>query len=174
MRRDCFIITVNILAVVVFILSGSAAAGSDPPLEAILFQQKKMTGDFDKMIEHRTIRALVVPSKTFYFIDKGKQYGISYEALREFEKYINRKLNRKTLKVHVVFIPVSRDELIPSLVNGLGDIAVANLTITAERRKLVDFSDPVASGVEELLVTSKEAPPINSMDDLAGKEICLG
>jgi membrane-bound lytic murein transglycosylase MltF len=80
-------------------------------------------------------------------------------------------LKTKTLKVHVVFIPVSRDELLPSLVNGLGDIAVANLTITAERQKQVDFSNPFASGVKELLVTGPSAPSINSIDDLAGKEI---
>jgi ABC-type amino acid transport substrate-binding protein len=80
-------------------------------------------------------------------------------------------LKTKTLKKQVVFIPVSRDELIPSLFNGLGDIAVANLTITTERQKQGDFSNPFLSGVKELLVTGPAAPPINSVDDLAGKEI---
>ncbi|MBW2220437.1 MAG: lytic transglycosylase F [Deltaproteobacteria bacterium] len=137
----------------------------------MLFQQKTVTGDFDEMVQHLTIRALVVYSKTFYFLDRGRQYGISYEALRGFEKFVNKKLKTKTLKIQVVFIPVSRDELIPSLLNGLGDIAAANLTITTKRQKQVDFSNPFASGVKELLVTVPAPPPINSIDDLAGKEI---
>ncbi|MFC1789002.1 transglycosylase SLT domain-containing protein [Thermodesulfobacteriota bacterium] len=130
-----------------------------------------MLGDFDEMVQLLTIRALVAYSKTFYFLDRGRQYGISYEALKEFEKFVNKKLKTKTLKIQVVFIPVSRDELIPSLLNGLGDIAAANLTITTQRQKQVDFSNPFGSGVKELLVTGPSAPSIKSIDDLAGKEI---
>jgi membrane-bound lytic murein transglycosylase MltF len=75
------------------------------------------------------------------------------------------------LKINVVYIPVRRDELIPGLVKGLGDIAVANLTITPERQKHVDFSNPLMTGVQELLVTGPAAPSVASLDDLAGKEI---
>lgn len=165
-------IKITIIAGILFsILSGVATADKKSPQEEMVFQQKTMLGDFDEMVQHRTIRALVIYSKTFYFLDRGRQYGLSYEALREFEKFINKKLKTKTLKVQVVFIPVSRDELIPSLLNGLGDIAVANLTITTERQKQVDFSNPFLRGVKELLVTGSAAPPINSIDDLAGKEI---
>jgi membrane-bound lytic murein transglycosylase MltF len=130
-----------------------------------------MLGDFDEMVQHRRIRALVTYSKTFYFLDRGRQYGLSYETLKSFEKFVNKKLKTKTLKLHVVFIPVSRDELIPSLLNGLGDIAVANLTITTQRQKEVDFSNPFLTGVKELIVTGPSAPPIKSIDDLAGKKI---
>ena len=35
----------------------------------------------------------------------------------------------------------------------------------------MDFSNPFLSGVKELLVTGSAAPPITSIDDLAGKEI---
>ena len=148
-----------------------ATADKKTPREEIIFQHKTMQDDFDEMIQLRTIRALVTYSKTFYFLDRGRQYGLSYEKLKEFEKFINKKLKIKTLKVHVVFIPVSRDELIPYLLNGLGDIAVANLTITTQRQKEVDFSNPFLSGVKELLVTGPLAQPIKSIDDLAGKEI---
>ncbi|MCJ7541226.1 MAG: transporter substrate-binding domain-containing protein, partial [Desulfobacterales bacterium] len=153
------------------IIPGIATADNKTPQKEILFQHKTMQGDFDEMVQHHTIRALVAYSKTFYFLDRGRQYGLSYEALKEFEKFVNKRLKTKTLKVQVVFIPVSRDELIPSLLKGLGDIAAANLTITTERQKQVDFSNPFASGVKELLVTGPSAPSINSIDDLAGKEI---
>ena len=166
-----FIKIVTIAGILFPILSGAVTADNKFPQEEILFQQKAMLVDFDEMVQHRKIPALVAYSKTFFFLDRGRHYGLSYEALKEFEKYTNKKLKTKTLKVQVVFIPVSRDELIPSLLNGHGDIAVANLTITTKRQKQVDFSNPFLSGVKELLVTGPTAPPINSIDDLAGKEI---
>lgn len=72
------------------------------------------TSDFDEMVEQRLIRVLVVYSKTFYFIDGAQQRGISYDELMEFEKLINKQLTLKTRQVQMVFIPVQRDELLPS------------------------------------------------------------
>jgi membrane-bound lytic murein transglycosylase MltF len=134
---------------------------------------EKRLGDFDAMVERREIRALVVYSKTFYFLDKGRQRGSSYELLKAFEKYVNKKLKTKTLKIKMLFIPVRRDEIIPWLVEGRGDIAAANLTITPLRQKEVDFSAPLIQDVKELLVSGPSAPPVKSLDDLAGKEIHL-
>ena len=129
------------------------------------------TGDLDGMIKRRMIRALVVYSKTFYFVDKGTQRGASYDALRAFEDDLNKKLKTRHLAVHVVFVPVHRDQLLPALRDGLGDIAAASLTITPERQKHVDFSVPEVSGVSELVVTGPGAPAIRSTEDLAGKEV---
>jgi ABC-type amino acid transport substrate-binding protein len=67
---------------------------------------------------------------------------------------------------------VSRDELISSLLEGRGDIAAANLTITPERLKQVDFSDPTIRNVSEIVVTGPGAEPIGSVEDLSGKQ-CL-
>jgi membrane-bound lytic murein transglycosylase MltF len=163
----------NLILTVIWIsiLPGISIADKKNPRQGIPLKAKKMLGDFDEMVQHRRIRALVTYSKTFYFLDRGRQYGLSYETLKAFEKFVNKKLKTKTLKFHVVFIPVSRDELIPSLLNGLGDIAVANLTITTQRQKQVDFSNPFLTGVKELIVTGPSAPPIKSIDDLAGKKI---
>jgi membrane-bound lytic murein transglycosylase MltF len=139
--------------------------------EEYLPLNEKWLGDFDSMAKRHEIRALVVYSRTFYFLDRGKQRGASYELLKEFEKFVNKKLKAKTLKVRIYFIPVTRDQLIPWLVEGRGDIAAANLTITPLRQKQVDFSDPWIPDVKELLVTGPSAPPVKSLDDLAGKEI---
>jgi membrane-bound lytic murein transglycosylase MltF len=132
---------------------------------------KAWIGDFDGLAKRRQIRALVVYSKTFYFLDQGRQRGLSYDLLKEFEKYVNQKLKSGTLRVEVIFIPVTRDEIIPKLVKGFGDIAVANLTITPQRQKQVAFSDPWLTDVKELVVTGPASQPVASVDDLAGKEI---
>ena len=65
-------------------------------------------GDLDQMVERRIVRVLVVPSKTFYFNDKGTQRGITYDAFqlveRELQKLIDqdKKLKRKHLKREVL------------------------------------------------------------------------
>jgi membrane-bound lytic murein transglycosylase MltF len=146
-------------------------AESDSASKEALLKNEPWIGDFDKMAEKRQIRVLVTYSETFYFLDRGQQRGITYDLLEEFEKYVNKKLKAKTLKINVVYIPVRRDELIPGLVKGLGDIAVANLTITSQRQKYADFSNPLLTGVSELLVTGPAAPSVISLDDLAEKEI---
>jgi membrane-bound lytic murein transglycosylase MltF len=68
-------------------------------------------------------------------------------------------------------IPVARDRLLPALVDGYGDIAAANLTITPERLELVDFADPILTGVDEIVVTGPTAPELTSIDELGGREI---
>jgi membrane-bound lytic murein transglycosylase MltF len=97
--------------------------------------------------------------------------GITYELVQAFEKKLNDSLGNKVVTVHVIVIPVARDQLIPRLLDGRGDIAAAQLTITPERRKQVDFSVPVATGVTEVLVTGPDAPPVASVDELSGKEL---
>ena len=97
--------------------------------------------------------------------------------MRLFEEDLNKrlaqeqKLKHKHLKVRVVFIPVARDELLPALAAGKGDIAASNLTITAARQKLVDFSAPVYPNVSELVVSGPTSPAVSSVEDLAGQEV---
>jgi membrane-bound lytic murein transglycosylase MltF len=129
------------------------------------------SGDLDGMIERDVVRALVPVSKTFYFLDGGDQRGLAYDAAQLFEQQINERLERGHLKVHMLMIPVARDELIDGLLAGYGDIALGNITITPERATLVDFSDPFMAGVNELIVTGPSAVPLTTLDDLSGREI---
>jgi membrane-bound lytic murein transglycosylase MltF len=133
---------------------------------------KKWTGDLDGMIKRRQIRILVPYSKTFYFVDRATQRGLAYEVGRLFEEDLNKKkLKTKHVRVHVLFVPMARDQIIPALREGRGDVAMANLTITPERLKQVDFSDPTARNVSEIVVTGPGGEPIKTLEDLAGKEV---
>jgi len=128
-------------------------------------------GDLDQMAKRRVIRVLTVQNPILYFVDRGREVGITYETIKAFEKQLNAKLGNKLIGVYVIAIPVARDQLIPRLLSGEGDIAAAALTVTAERKKLVDFSEPLATGVREVLVTGPDAPPVASLDELSGKEL---
>lgn len=132
---------------------------------------EKWSGDIDELVERRYIRALVLHSKTGFFYDGPQPLGISYEGLREFEKFLNKRLNTGNKPVQVVFLPVTREEGLNRLADGRGDIAVANIPIIPETQKLADLSDPVRENAKEIVVTGPSAPPITSIDDLAGKEV---
>ena len=134
-------------------------------------QFKKWTGDLDGMIKRRVIRVLVAYNKTNYFVDKETQRGTAYDGMVIFEKELNKKLKLGKLGVYTIFIPVSRDELFTGLVEGRGDISIASLTITPERLKIVDFTDPTYKNSSEIVVTGPEAPKIATADDLSGKTV---
>lgn len=134
---------------------------------------KTWTGDFDGIAERRVVRILVPYSKTIYFIDGGQQLGTAVELGTALETWLNEKFKKKkeTEKFRVAYVPVTRSELLPALVEGRGDVVSADLTITPARQAIIDFADPLASGVMETLVTGPAAPPVTSLDDLGGKEI---
>jgi len=132
---------------------------------------KPWTGDLDGMTERRLIRVLTAFSKTQYFIDRGTPRGTAYDQGRLLEDELNKTLASGHMKLQVQFIPLSRDELIPGLLEGKGDIVMADLTMTPERQKVVDFVDPWIAGVDEIVVTRPGGPDIATVDDLSGKEV---
>ena len=125
------------------------------------------------MIERRMIRILTVYNKTNFFIENGTPHGTTYDALKVFETELNKKLQTKRLGVHCVFVPVDRNDLIPALLEGRGDIAAGNIYVTAERRKQVDFSEPAWSGISQIAVTGPGAPPLAGLGSLSGKSVLV-
>lgn len=134
---------------------------------------KTWIGDFDGMKERRLIRVLVVFNKMGFFIDQGQYRGVSVDMIEAFKKYINAGNKNKALPIEVIYLPVYRDQLIPALVEGIGDIAIGNLTITDDRLKEVDFSEPFLTDVKEIVITSGDAPPLSSIEDLSNQTIHL-
>ena len=133
---------------------------------------KPWTGDFDGMVKRRQIRILTPYSKTHYFIDRGVPRGIVYDGGMKLEADVNTRLKTTpATRIHVVFVPTSRDALYQALIDGRGDIVSANVTITPERQKLVDFTVPSRTNVNQIVVSAPGAPAINTVDDLAGKQV---
>jgi len=131
------------------------------------------TGDIDGMLERRYIRALVLYNKTNFFYDGPQPRGVTYDALKEFEKFLNARLNTGNKPVHLICIPVSPEEALERMQDGRADIAASNLAIIPQLQQFVDFSDPVRERVREVVVTGPAAPPVTSLDDLSGKEIFI-
>ena len=128
-------------------------------------------GDLDGMIRRRIIRVLTVQNPILYFVDRGREVGMTYENVKAFEKELNDKLGNKTVMVHVIVVPVPRDELLPRLLRGEGDIVAGAVAVTPERSKLVSFSAPFASGITQVLVTGPGAPEVASLEGLSGQRV---
>ncbi|MEO8753930.1 MAG: transporter substrate-binding domain-containing protein [Casimicrobiaceae bacterium] len=148
----------------------AAAAAHDKTLPIVA---RAWQGDFDAMVKRRIIRVLVPFSKTFYYVERGRPRGVTYDVFTAFEADVNKQLKSKAVKFHVVYLPVGRDEIIPKLVEGYGDVVFADLTITPERRKLADFSEPMYSGIKEIVVTAPGQPEITTVEELSGKEVFI-
>jgi membrane-bound lytic murein transglycosylase MltF len=149
---------------------GSPAYASEPHAVELPINDAPWTGDLDGMIERQRVRVLVVESRTNYFLDGAIPRGLTYDALRSFESELN-KGRKGPIRIEVVFVPTRPDDLIPGLIEGRGDIAAANLTITPERSAQVDFGPAWLHGVRELVVTGPASPNVATLDDLSGKEV---
>ena len=178
-RRRAAAIGMSVCLVAWSTVTGSSqkpapAQPSSVPASRATAAMKNRTGDFDVLVKSRSIRILTPYSKTHYFIDKGVPRGIVYEAGIRLEEYLNKTLKTTpATKIHVVFIPTSRDALYQGLTEGRGDIVGAGVTITPERQKLVDFTVPSRTDVNQIVVTGPGAPAIKSIDDLAGKQVTV-
>ncbi|SAK93908.1 lytic transglycosylase catalytic subunit [Caballeronia hypogeia] len=126
------------------------------------------------MLERRMIRVLVPFSRTLYFNDRGHERGLAADFVRDFERYVNKTYADRLGKrpVTVVMIPTTRDRLLPGLVDGVGDIAAGNLTVTQERLKQVDFVTAHAlKPTREVVLTGPKSPALSKLDDLSGKTV---
>ena len=143
-------------------------------LTGSLTSRTKWKGDLDKMRKKRVVRVLVPFSRTFFFPDKGRKRGLIYDGLMEYEKYLNKQVKgNKHLPVQVMVIPTAHNRLFSDLNAGYGDIVAANLTITPKRKKQVDFSAPLLTGVREIIVTGSGVSLMKSIFELAGKDIIV-
>lgn len=69
------------------------------------------TGDLEAMLENRLIRVLTVYSPGRYYLDNGQEKGLTYEWFKMFENFVNDRLGREHLRVHVVLIPLARESV---------------------------------------------------------------
>lgn len=79
----------------------------------------------------------------FEYIENGQFVGFDMDLMREIAKIAGFELK---------FVDMSFDSLIPALRAGQIDVAAAAMTITEERKKVVDFSMPYWSADQSIIV----------------------
>ncbi len=160
--------------------SASGDEGGQPPDLISVFDQlpagvqrtlEPWTGDLPGMLDRRIVRVLTVYEPQFFGFDGRRQVGTVAEGAALLEDYLNDLPESDGLPVHVLIVPIRRDLLLQGLLEGRGDIAVAGLTITDERLEEVDFTEPVATGISELVVTGPDVEAPDRVEDLGSLEL---
>jgi len=82
-----------------------------------------------------------------FFYDKGTPKGAIYEALEEFQRFVNQKLPSGTLGVRITYLPMAPAQLEAALTEGIGDLVANAVAITPEREQKFAFSSPIQTGL---------------------------
>jgi membrane-bound lytic murein transglycosylase F len=96
-----------------------------------------------------------------FFIYRDQPMGFEYDLARALAR---------ELGVELEIITPGWDDMIDSLQSGRGDLIAAGLTITAQRKQHVDFSDAYLS-VQQQVIVHRDNRAIKDLQDLAGFEI---
>lgn len=87
--------------------------------------------------------------------EAGDPAGVSVELIKAFGEYAGREVR---------IANTAWDGLIPALQTGAADIVISSMTITEERKGLIDFSEPYANALLAILANADSG--ITSIDDL--------
>jgi polar amino acid transport system substrate-binding protein len=86
---------------------------------------------------------------------EGNPTGVSVDLAKDLGEYLNRPVKIEN---------INWDGLIPSLQTNKVDVVISSMTITDERKEVIDFSDPYAHSYLALLVNKDSQ--VKSIEDL--------
>lgn len=97
----------------------------------------------------------------------GKPEGLCVEILKDFVEFVQKKYNKKINLQYVGKEAVFTDFL-TTVQKSNNLLGVTNVTITEERKKVLKFTPPFISN-PVVLLTHKDAPTVNSLEELPKK-----
>ncbi|NME36236.1 MULTISPECIES: transporter substrate-binding domain-containing protein [Fusobacterium] len=92
----------------------------------------------------------------------GNPIGISVDFAKEFGKFIGKDVKIEN---------IAWDGLIPSIQTKKVDMVISSMTITEERKNIVDFSNPYANSLLGMLINKNS--PIKDANDLNNSNITV-
>jgi polar amino acid transport system substrate-binding protein len=119
-------------------------------------------------LKGRTVRAVTENAFTpLNFVDPktGKAMGWEYDAVNEIARRLNAKL---------VWNICSWDTMIQAVRDGQYDVGMDGISITDDRRKQVEFSDPYMVSQQFMLVRKDEARFKNAAEFAANPKLLIG
>lgn len=96
----------------------------------------------------------------YEYYENNEIKGIDIDIVNE----IGRRLNKE-----IIIDDMNFDVIIPAITSGKCEIAIAAMTITDERKHIVNFTDSYTASVQKVIVHKDS--DINSIDDLVNKQI---
>jgi membrane-bound lytic murein transglycosylase MltF len=156
---------------------GAARLANEPPantfehpaLEERLVHEQ-WHGDLDGIAKRRILRVLVAPNKLGFYFDGSEIHGAMYEFCREFERFLNQRLHTGNLAIHLNFIPTGRDNLLPKLADGYGDLVATMMVTSSQPQYAVDFTNPLYDDAKAVIV-SGPGEQLARLEDLSAREV---
>jgi ABC-type amino acid transport substrate-binding protein len=126
-----------------------------------------MAGTLDEVKKRgKLIAGVKTDFPPFGYVDSsGKNLGFDVDVAHLFAKALFDDENK------VELVAVTSGNRIPFLQSGKIDIIIASVTVTDERRQVVEFSEPYFMSGGLLLVPKNS--PIKGVEDLAGKTVSV-
>lgn len=135
-----------LLVVVPLVLFGCFGKPKQDKMIGLVQNEKQ--ADLKEILDRKKLIVLAENSANSYFIYRGAKMGMEYEILKEFAKDLG-----VDLEVKVVY---DLDNINDLLIAGEGDIIACNYTVTKERLRSIDFSDPILRTSQVLIQRKPE------------------
>ena len=116
------------------------------------------------------LRVLINQSRNTSAEVKGQAIGSELHRLRALEQFLNRDSRRK-LKLKI--IPKAKEQLLPALLRGEGDLVVPGELLEPAPEQRVRASRALERNVPIVLVSSKVARRFQRVQQLAGQRLTL-
>ena len=141
-------------------------AAPSAEVESAIARAPRYTGDLKELRARARLRILIPANVggVFYLPREGWPVEAQHEAAASFAR-------SQGLEPELVTIEQFGD-MIPALRDGRGDIIAANLTVTEPRRKLIDFSVPLTTVRQQVLVAASQ-DAITRAAHLIGKRVMV-
>ncbi|KAB7705598.1 transporter substrate-binding domain-containing protein [Bacillus aerolatus] len=151
-----------ILSIIAFLLIGMVAGCSGGKEVSGNSKQKVM----DRIEETKVLKVGFEGTfPPFNFLDDKQKY-------QGFDVDISNEI-AKRLGTETEFVATKWDSLIGGLKSDKFDIIIGQMTVTEERKKSVDFTDPyVVTG--SVLITRKDTNNVKKLEDIKGKNVGVG
>lgn len=127
--------------------------------------------DLETIRKEGHLRVVVDYNSISYFVYRGKPMGYKYELLRELARELDVELD--------FYVNNDVESTFFGLETGRYDLAAKNLTVTGERSRRVDFTQPLEQ-TRQVLVQRKSGIPgeekeiaIRNVLDLSGKRVVV-
>lgn len=122
--------------------------------------------DLEQILNRGTLR-VIVPARLPYGFRLPRSESPILKQLSLVTKF------SESLGLHPEIIPVSSfNDILPTLISGNGDIVVANLTITEQRKQKMAFSIPITH-VNQVVLVPQSDLKTSITKDLANKSLLL-
>ena len=116
----------------------------------------------EEIVKSGYIRVLTRNNDTSFFIYRGHRMGFDYELGKKLAQHLGIRVD--------MIITQGWSEMVPALLRGDGDVIAAEVSVTEARKQQVRFAEPWGR-TREVVVWKDGSPPIESAEDLSGKEV---